>query len=81
MQRVMICVEMSDRPPVSEKVAATIKANVKKFRQDVRDRVNWVDVPSDSVDDGGWIEPDGIRSTVTNVGRFLLDGLEAFRRL
>ena len=76
----MICVEMSNRPPVSEKDAALIKSYVEKYRQDHQDRVDWVDIPSDSATDGDWIKPSGIPSVANGAATPNMDDAEKYRR-
>ena len=78
VQRVMICVEMSNRPPVSEKDAALIKSYEEKYRQDHQDRAEWVDIPSDSATDGDWIKPNGIPSVANGAAN--VDDVEKYRR-
>ena len=79
-QRVMICVEMSNRPPLSEKDAAMIKSYEEKFRQDLQDRAEWVDIPSDSATDGDWIKPNGIPSVANGAATPNVDDVEKYRR-
>ena len=80
VQRVMICVEMSNRPPVSEKDAALIKSYGEKYRQDHQDRADWVELPSDSATDGDWIKPSGIPSAANGAATPNVDGSEKYRR-